>query len=253
MNYLFKSLAVAIAVAAFPARLALADVRIDPPHAAAHGENPHAVPAHGEAPSAHGAEPHASGEHGASEHAGGEDHGPAAINWTDFGDKKQPPYMALVINFAVLLGIYVYFGKKPVADGLQKRREDIAKDIENAARMMKEAEARAEKYQSNLANLDKDLETTKKGLEEAGRIDRDRLIEEAKEKAARMKRDAAFLADQESKQAQIDLTREAVTNSFGHAESLLSARTTDDDHDRLCLEFLTELGKKPAARTEASR
>jgi F-type H+-transporting ATPase subunit b len=212
---------------------------------AAHGEHggaEHTPAAHGEQASAgHG------GEHAAGEHA------LAPINWSDFDNKKQPPYLALVINLAILLGIYFYFGKKPVVDGLKKRKEDIAKEIEEAARMQKEAQSRAKKYQASLANLDADLETTKKGLEEAGRVEKEKLVVEAKLKSERMMKDAAFLVEQESKQAEIDLKREAVLGSFGHAESFLSTRVTDDDHDRLCLEFLTELSKKPAVAREVSR
>jgi F-type H+-transporting ATPase subunit b len=209
---------------------------------AAHGTaDTHGPAAHGEA-TTHGGHVGAA-QHG--EHAEGQ-HALAPINWSDFDNKKQPPYAALLINLAVLLGIYFYFGKKPVVEGLKKRKEDIAKEIEDAARMKKDAEARAKKYQASLANLDADLETTKKGLE------KEKLVAEAKIKSDRMLKDAAFLVAQESKQAHIDLKREAVEGSFSHAETFLSSRVTDDDHDRLCLEFLTELSKK-AANTEVSR
>jgi F-type H+-transporting ATPase subunit b len=256
-----RALALALA---FTSSLAFADLPPGPDHAAAapHASvaaTAHTLPAHGAehgtpalGPAAHG-EATTHGGHVADhgEHAEGE-HTLAPINWSDFDNKKQPPYAALLINLAVLLGIYFYFGKKPVVEGLKKRKEDIAKEIEEAARMKKDAEARAKKYQASLANLDADLETTKKGLEEAGRVEKEKLVAEAKLKSDRMLKDAAFLVEQESKQAHIDLKREAVEGSFSHATSFLSTRVTDDDHDRLCLEFLTELSKK-AASQEVSR
>jgi F-type H+-transporting ATPase subunit b len=195
------------------------------------------------------------GDHAVSAHEGHEGHeghGPAPINWSDFGNKKQPPYLALVINFAILLFIYYRAGKKPVADALKNRKDSIAKEIEEATRQKKEAEARAKKYQADLGNLDKDLETTKKALEEAGKAERDRLIQDAKEKAERMKRDATFLVEQEGRQAKLDLTRETVEAAIGRAESLLQSHVTQEDHDRLCAEFLQELGSKPKTAEVAS-
>ncbi len=190
--------------------------------------------------------------HEGAEHEGGEHHGPGPINWADFSNKKQPPYAALVINFAILLFIYYRAGKKPVADALKNRKDVIAKDIEEATRQKKEAEARAKKYQADLGNLDKDLETTKKALEEAGKAERDRLIQDAREKADRMKRDAVFLVEQESRQAKLDLTRETVEAAMGRAESLLQSQITPEDHERLCAEFLLELASKPKTAEVAS-
>lgn len=198
---------------------------------------------------------HAEAHEGSEAHEGAEHeghHGPGPINWADFSNKKQPPYAALVINFAILLFIYYRAGKKPVADALKNRKDSIAKDIEEATRQKKEAEARAKKYQADLGNLDKDLETTKKALEEAGKAERDRLIQDAKEKADRMKRDAVFLVEQESRQAKLDLTRETVEAAMGRAESLLKSQVTAEDHERLCAEFLLELANKPKTAEVAS-
>jgi F-type H+-transporting ATPase subunit b len=236
---------------------ALADAPAPSGHAEGHAaptEPAHAAAApHGAGTSAAGSA-HATGHgegggagHGAAGHGEGHDeHGPGAINWTDFSNKAQPPYVAALINFALLIFIFVRFGRKPIADALVSRKNEIAKDIEEAAKQKKEAEARAKKYQASLANLDQDLETTRKALEEAGRGERDRLIAEAKEKAERMKRDATFLLDQENRQAELDLTRELAAKAVAHAEDVLRTRVTAEDHERLVAEFLADLSKKPA-------
>jgi F0F1-type ATP synthase membrane subunit b/b' len=183
------------------------------------------------------------GEHG--EH--GEEHGPEPINWASFADtKKSVPYVGSLMNLALLAFLLVRFGKKPVTEGLKKRRDDIAKDIEEAARMKKEAEARAEKYQSSLKNLDKDLATTRSTLEEAGKSERSKLVKEAEEKAARMRKDADFLLEQEGKQKKLDLMQQAIESASAQANTLLASSVTQDDHLRLCEEFLVDLGKKPA-------
>jgi F-type H+-transporting ATPase subunit b len=179
------------------------------------------------------------------------EHGPGDINWADFSNTKQPPFAAVVINFGLLMLIYVRAGKKPVADALKSRKETIAKEIEEAAKQKRAAEERAKKYQASLGNLDADLSATKHALEEAGKNERDRLIADAQEKAVRMKKDAAFLVDQELRQAELDLTKEAALMAFAHADTLLARDVSESDHDRLVAEFLEELALKPAASAKA--
>jgi F0F1-type ATP synthase membrane subunit b/b' len=178
-----------------------------------------------------------------------EEHGPPkAINWFDFSNKEQPPYGAMLINFAILMALYVGLGKKPVAEALKNRRASVAKEIEEAQKMRHEAEERAAKYQEKLRHLEEELKDTRAALVEAGKADRDRIVREAEEKATRMEKDALFLVEQEVKQMRADLTREAVEIAVTAAEELLKKRVTSADQERLAEDYLAEL----AAKTKAS-
>jgi F-type H+-transporting ATPase subunit b len=202
---------------------------------AAHGE--HGAGGHGE----HGAGEH--GEHG--EHGGGHDgHALQPINWLDFSNTHQPPYAALLLNFALLVGLYYKVGKKPVAEGLKKRRESVAKEIEEAQRMKREAEERAKLYQAKLEKLEDELADARAALVAAGQGERDRIVKEAEEKAERMQRDAEFLVQQELKQMRVDLLRETVDIAVREAEELLKRRVTAADQERLAEDFLAELASK---------
>jgi F-type H+-transporting ATPase subunit b len=183
-------------------------------------------------------------ERGDESHMEGHAHGPRPINWLDFSDKETPPFVALAINFAILVGVYWYFGKKPIAEALVQRRNRIAKEIEEAQRMKKEAEKRAEQYQAKLASLGEELDVTKKALVEAGRGEKERIVKEAEEKAERMQRDALFLLEQEVKQMRQDLARETIELALNAAEDLLRKNITQADHERLADEYLAELTKK---------
>lgn len=233
---------------AAPTHAAPADEHADPVHAPAihaqpnveHGE--HAAPAtdeHG-TPDEHAA--HA--EHG--EHAGGH-HGPEAINWTDFGDKKKPAFLALLLNFGILVGLYYTLGKKPVAEGLKQRRITIGKDIEEAQKLLAEAKERAKKYQADLGNADADAETARAGLVSTGKGEVERLMRDARERAERMKRDAERMVEQERKQLRQDLVAETVDLAVDEAKTVLSRNVTPDDHARLANDLLAELAKRPAA------
>ena len=179
--------------------------------------------------------------------AHGEGHAPKAINWTDFGNKEQPPFTAQLLNFAILLGIFFYFGRKPVIEGLKARRDSVAKEIEEAQRMKKEADERARMYQAKLARLEEELATTKAALIEAGKGERDRIIRDAQEKAERLARDAKELLVQESKQMHQDLVKETIDLAMAAAEDVLRQKITPADHQRVADEFLSSLRRAPSA------
>jgi F-type H+-transporting ATPase subunit b len=198
---------------------------------------------------------HAAGGHSAEGHetheAGGH-HGPAPINWTDISDKSRPAYIALAINFGILLAIYYAMGKKGVTEGLKKRRIDIGKDIDDARKMLDEAKERAKKYQADLKNADVDAATAKASLVSAGKGEVEHVLTEAKEKAERMKRDAERLVEQEKKQLHQDLLTETVQRAVTNAQKILEKSANSEDHARLAQELLAELGRLPAAKRVAA-
>lgn len=216
-----------------------------PSHAAPSGhEGGHETIAQG-AHEAAGDEAHETAGHG--EHGG--HHGPESINWFDFGDKKKPAFLALVINFGVLAGLYYVIGKKPITEGLKQRRVTIGKEIEEAQKMLADAKERAKKYQGDLANADADAEAARAALVATGTGDADRALRDADEKAERMKRDAERLVDQERRQLRQDLTVETVELAVAEAGKILERSVTPDDHARLANDLLAELARRPAARS----
>lgn len=196
---------------------------------------------------------HATDGAGHEEGAEGEEHehGTPEFNFADFSNKKTPPYLAALINFALLAYLYVRLGKKPVAEALKNRRATVAKEIDDATRILKEAEARAKKYQAKLDSLDDDVDGAKKALAQAGEAEKTRITGEAQEKAVRMEKDARFLLDQEIRQMRLDLVRETVEEAVAAAEELLKKRVTMADQERLAEDFLRELAARSGPKSVA--
>lgn len=192
------------------------------------------------------AEPPPRGGH-AVETPAKEEEGPPPINWTQFGT-DTPPYIAMLVNFGILVAGYYLLGKKPIAAGLRSRRDRITKEIEEAQKMRREAEARAKLYQGKLEKLEDEVRIAREGLVRAGEAERDRIVLEAEAKGERMRKDAQFLVEQELKQIRIDLQRETVETAIAAAEELLKKRVTMADQERLAEDYLSDLGGK-APRT----
>jgi F-type H+-transporting ATPase subunit b len=75
----------------------------------------------------------------------------------------------------------------------------------------------------------------------AGEAERDRIVSQAEEKAARMRKDTAFLIEQQIKQLRKELTQQAATAAVVAAQDLLEQRTTDSDQDQLAEAYLARL------------
>lgn len=163
------------------------------------------------------------------------------INWFDFSNKEQPPWGTYAINLGLLVFIYWYFGKDALKKGLANRRTRIQKEMEEAQKLLEEAQAREKKYKRKLKELDTDIEQAKKALADAGAGERDRIVREAKEKAARMERDAHFLVEQEVKQMHNDVVRETLDATVQSAEELLKKSINASDQERLAEEYLQQL------------
>jgi F-type H+-transporting ATPase subunit b len=209
----------------------------------AQGHRP--APARGEASPARGetAEPPPPGGHVVETPGKEEAEAPPPINWTQFGT-ETPPYIAMLVNFGILVAGYYLLGRKPIAAGLQSRRDRIAKEIEEAQKMRREAEARAKLYQGKLEKLEDEVRIAREGLVRAGEAERDRIVLDAEAKGERMRKDAQFLVEQELKQIRIDLQRETVETAIAAAEELLKKRVTLADQERLAEDYLSDLGGK---------
>jgi F-type H+-transporting ATPase subunit b len=227
------------------------------PHAqgAAHGAPPHGAAARGAAPQ---------GGHGESGH--GEEHGghgahdekapPPPINWWHglLGEKagetpsilwrapgEPAPFLASLINFAVLLLIVNKYGKKALSDALVKRKENITREIDEATRMRKAAEERLGQYEAKLEKISDELERVRREFREQGERDKARIIAEAKERRERMHKDTELILAQEVKQMRHELLSEIVRDATRLATEILSKNTTLGDHDRFAEAFLHQL------------
>jgi len=166
-----------------------------------------------------------------------------SILWRPTG--TPVPFGAMLLNSAVLYWLLVRFAKKPLAAALKSRKATILRGMEEAGQMKKEAEARLADYQQKLANVDQEIERVRQDMRSAGQSERKRILAEAKEKRARMERDARTLITQELKFAREGLLAEMSRAALSSAERTLRSRVGAADQARLAEEYLA--GIKSAA------
>lgn len=195
------------------------------------------------APAAQAAQ-HEGAEQGASAAEGAE--GEHAVSLRDIVRLNNYQLWGPVINFLCLLFVLVWFGGAPLKKFLVDRRQKIAKELEEAQRLKAEAQAKYDEYAGRLEKLDQEMERLRAEMIKAGEADRDRIVAEAEAKAARMRRETAFVIEQQMKQLREDLTHEAIRSAVGAAEKVLQESVTNDDQQRLAKGYLTTLGGEVA-------
>jgi len=152
--------------------------------------------------------------------------------------------VASFVNFFILIGLFVYLFRASLKKFLVERRASVEQALTEAARMKSEAEAKHREYSLRLATLDQELAQIKKDMLEAGVKERDRLVADAEQKAARMRSEAEFIIEQQVKQLRNDLTAEAAEAAVAAAEALLLKTTTSYDQQRIAQEYLNALSSK---------
>jgi F-type H+-transporting ATPase subunit b len=124
---------------------------------------------------------------------------------------------------------------------LAKRKKTIMQDIDSAQELRSDAETRLKGYQRQLGRIEerrKELHAEYRSQFEA---EKTRLLADARERGIRLRKDAELRVQQELKQAEADLLREAVEGAMSSAAEILAKGVQDSDQDRLADEYLSGL------------
>lgn len=151
----------------------------------------------------------------------------------------------ILISLANLAILYVLFKKllyKPVQAVIEKRRQAIDDQYAAAAAAEKNAEENRELYAQKMAGAQAEAEgIIKDATVNAGRRS-DSIVNDARDKADAIVRQAQVEAELEKKKAQQTIRQEIADVSAALAEKLLQREMSDSDHRGLIDSFLDEIG-----------
>ena len=151
------------------------------------------------------------------------------------------------LNFALLIGVLVYFARKPVADFFADRRRRIQEELEAAAKLQADAEGRYAKWQRRLMDLESELAGIRETARERAVAEREHILADAAAGAERIRREALETVDQELRRARAQLRREAADLAVELASEILRRQVAGADQDRLLDEFVAAIERAPAA------
>lgn len=152
-----------------------------------------------------------------------------------------------IINFIVFVGILVYFGRKPLVESLEKRYQEVAKEMEAAKEAKTQAEQRLASYQAKMARLEDENQRMLAEMRVGTQAEMDQILADARHQVARFTADEALRLEQESKRLRDQLQREAAHKALQLAEAMLRERMTAANQATLIDQTLTELEGLAAA------
>ncbi|PLX88862.1 MAG: ATPase [Desulfuromonas sp.] len=147
------------------------------------------------------------------------------------------------LNFAMMVGLLAYLLTKPIKKGLAGRREGIAKALEEAKQAKQQAEAKFAEYDRKLSQATEEIEEIGNAIRREGELEKQKIIESAKQMAIKIEQDAEKAAALEVAKARTELQREAVALAVELAEDLLKKNFTKDDDTRLIDEYMKKVGE----------
>ena len=154
---------------------------------------------------------------------------------------RNREFQGTLVNFTVLLFLIGWVIRKKGNPALAARRAEVEKELEEAQRLRADAEKRHMETATRLEKLDEEMLQIRGDMIKAGEAERDRIVAQAEEKAARMRKDTTFLIEQQIKQLRNELTQQAASAAVIAAQELLTERTTDSDQDQLAEAYLNRL------------
>jgi F-type H+-transporting ATPase subunit b len=147
-----------------------------------------------------------------------------------------------VINTALLIGLLVYFVRKPLSKFFSERKAQIQRDLEEAREQQRRAEELLGEYRQKLAGMEQELEKLRAELKKSSDAENQKMIAGAEKMAAATVEAARLAAEQEVRNAKIALKNEAADLALQLAETLIREKINDADRQKIVEEYLVKVG-----------
>jgi F-type H+-transporting ATPase subunit b len=146
-----------------------------------------------------------------------------------------------VMNFVVLVVALVFVLRKPLSQALSSRIKVIKAQLDDLETQKAEAEKQLAEYNDKLGQLEKEAEKivgdyVRQGLEAKARI-----LKEAEASAEKLQVQARRNIEHEFGQAKLELQKEIFEKSLVKAEGIIRSKFTDDDQSRIVDEYLKKV------------
>ena len=157
-----------------------------------------------------------------------------------------PGWVLKTLNMVVFFGLLGFAIRKPVANALAARSEQIRRDMAEARQRHQKSDQMAGEIQARLTAIEEDVRGIRERAEAEGQRQRQELIAAAEAEAAKILQAARNEVDNRLKSARRELTEYAGQLATERAESILRETITEADQRKLFEESLRQVGEVKA-------
>ena len=146
------------------------------------------------------------------------------------------------LNFTGLLIILILALKKPIANGLNSRRQAIIDKFNDLEAQKAEAERIYKEYEARLSKIDQEVESIISAAVKQGEAEKTRIIEDANRAAGDIQRQAEMAIQHELTEAKLRLRSEIAEQAVQMAEDLIKQNLKKDDQAKMVEDYLEKVG-----------
>ena len=146
-----------------------------------------------------------------------------------------------VMNFAVLAIALVFILRKPLSQALSSRIKGIKEQLDDLEAQKAEAEKKLAEYNQKLAQLEKEAEKIVDDYVRQGNEAKARILKEAEASAEKLQVQARRNIEHEFEQAKLELQKEIFEKSLIKAEEIIKSKFTGEDQNRIVDEYLKKV------------
>jgi F-type H+-transporting ATPase subunit b len=169
---------------------------------------------------------------------------PAAVCASGGGSGEGPSWFDFtwrVVNFLILAGVLYWLLAKKVRSFFTGRREGIRATLADAVAAREEAKKKFDEYAAKLDKATEEIDAITRMIREQGLSEKERIIEDGKKAAEKMKEDTLARMEQEFHKASQSLRVEAVRLSTQMAEEILKKNIQPGDHEALVKDYIEKV------------
>ena len=149
--------------------------------------------------------------------------------------------IAKALNFALLVGVLVYFLKSPLAAHIATRISQVRHDLVTAADLKKTASAQLAEIQQKMAALPAELDSLRRQGGEDVKAERERISQAAETERVRLLDQTRREIDMRLRVAKRELTEHAAELAVQVAEQRIKRTITPEDQVRLVDRYASQL------------
>jgi len=170
----------------------------------------------------------------------------AATAFASGGGNEQYTFMGdwlpRLINFAIIVGLLVYFLRKPVRDMFKNRTAEIAKAIEESRDARERAVAALAEMERKMREMESETRSMIADAQARGEKDKLALVEEGRKIVRDIQEQVKTGVDIEVLKAKADLAIEASRLAVDLAEGKIKDKITKQDHERIVKDYISSVG-----------
>lgn len=146
-----------------------------------------------------------------------------------------------VMNFTVLAVALFFVLRKPLSQALSSRIKVIKEQLDDLEAQKVDAEKQLAEYNDKLAQLEKEAEKIVDDYVRQGNEAKARILKEAEASAEKLQAQARRSIEHEFERAKSELQKEILEKSLVKAEEIIKSKISDEDQENIVDDYLKKV------------